>query len=160
MSSLSLSEATEALKNPEFTDFVIKCSDEVSFKVHKFLICAKSEFLSACVKGPFRERLEGELVVRDTTAFAVASVVYFVYTGGYDIKAIQAIWPELSRPSLSSHDQAANSKTDSIHREEDAGELTAADEATYTKTRRGSTLTQQLEQLKYHIQAYLLADRL
>lgn len=116
--ALNQSEAIKALKEPEFADFVIRCGgSDAKFSVHKFLICAKSDFLAACVKGPFREGVQNELTVKETTPLAVASVVYYIYAGTYSIEEVVRIWAYgnmLARRICKLHDQSVERSKENV----------------------------------------------
>jgi hypothetical protein len=159
MASFSNTEVMEALKHPKFTDFVIKCGDEASFDVHKFLICPKSKFLAACVEGPFREGYTNELVVQETTPMAVAAVVYYIYSGNYAIPNILDIWPHLD--PFSDTEPSGHSAF-----EDTAGSNIDEDESQTIQFPSGGWFNalspirqRQLERLACHFRTYELADR-
>ncbi|TKA63295.1 hypothetical protein B0A55_10383 [Friedmanniomyces simplex] len=99
---LALREGLARLyKNNEFADFAIMCGP-YTFKVHKAVICAQSEyFTTACSSGKFGEGEEGRITLKaigsedgdDETCDdpeAVKHMVYYFYHLDYDAARIDS----------------------------------------------------------------------
>jgi hypothetical protein len=130
---------------------------KATFHVHKVIIAAKSEFLEACVKGRFREGLENEVVVQETTPLAMASLLYYIYSGSYSLDKVAQVWPEL-KPTVSVLCQNAapikRKRTDEVEESAQHEESVAK-----TETRKEYPRKMQLEELRCHMRLYELADR-
>lgn len=156
MGTLDTAEAENALRDPQYSDFVIKCGDEASFNVHKFLISAKSKFLAACVKGSFREGVENELTVKETTPLALASLVFYMHSGHYNLEKVVEIWPYLRETNkflndVEGQDMIEDATTDVL--------LLASDSISQDNDGQKLRKDLDLEHLRCHLRVYELADR-
>ena len=72
------------LEDDATTDFTIRC-DTKNFRVHKAVLCARSEVLRASILTPMQEVLSGEIFVKDVGEKSLASVINYLYTGELEL---------------------------------------------------------------------------
>ncbi|KAK1067296.1 hypothetical protein LTR12_014367 [Friedmanniomyces endolithicus] len=101
---------TNLYENEKFADFTIICGPH-TFRVHKAVICAHSEYFTiACSGGSFREGEKGELILKaaqpdddgDETCDdpeAVKHMVHFFYHLDYDATSSQGVKAKLADSS-------------------------------------------------------------
>ena len=83
------------LEDDETADFTIRC-DTKSFRVHKTILCARSEVFRSNILTPMVEAASGEIFVKDLGEKTLATILYFVYTGelnlGDDPEIVELAW--------------------------------------------------------------------
>ena len=62
------------------TDFTIRCPTK-EFRVHKAVLCARSEVFRAGILTPMQEATNGEIFVKDVGEKTLGSVIKYLYTG-------------------------------------------------------------------------------
>ena len=72
------------LEDDATTDFTIRC-DTKNFRVHKAVLCARSEVFRASILTPMQEVLSGEIFVKDVGEKSLASVINYLYTGELEL---------------------------------------------------------------------------
>ena len=68
------------MEDDETADFTIRCPTK-EFRVHRAVLCARSEVFRASILTPMQEALQSEIFVKDVGERAMASVIKFIYTG-------------------------------------------------------------------------------
>ena len=71
------------------SDFVIECRGHI-FKVHKTLLCAKSEFFDRLCDSSFQEGFSARVQLDDEDPATVARMLLFIYTNAYPISDVAA----------------------------------------------------------------------
>ena len=76
-------------------DFTIRCKTK-EFRVHKAVLCARSEVLRAAILTPMQEASKGEIFVKEVGEKSLATVINFIYTGelelGEDPDILELAW--------------------------------------------------------------------
>lgn len=94
-SGLSSEKAIDLLTTAKYSDFTIRC-ENTTFKVHKFMLSANCDFFKAAIDGSFKEALENDITVKESTPWAVAAAIYYIYTADTGIPDnLHTIWPHL-----------------------------------------------------------------
>ncbi|KAK2925542.1 BTB/POZ domain [Fusarium oxysporum f. sp. vasinfectum] len=72
------------LKTGDYCDFVIICG-QARHKVHKAIICPRSDFFKAACGSGFKEAQTGEIELPDDDPFAVSMMIQYLYHQTYTI---------------------------------------------------------------------------
>ena len=72
------------MEDDETADFTIRCPTK-EFRVHRAVLCARSEVFRASILTPMQEALQSEIFVKDVGERALASVIKFIYTGELEL---------------------------------------------------------------------------
>ena len=82
MTCLSADEGFELLKTGHYSDLTLTCGKTI-FKVHKAVVCPKSKFFEACLKGAFVEASTSNIKMEETHPRLLAIALVYLYTGAY-----------------------------------------------------------------------------
>ncbi|KAI0096202.1 hypothetical protein GGR51DRAFT_553681 [Nemania sp. FL0031] len=74
----------ELYHSAEYSDLTISCGER-RYRVHKALICPRSDFFAAACRGDFKENREGIVDLPDDDPRAVEMMVYYFYHFRYDL---------------------------------------------------------------------------
>ncbi|KAI1814640.1 hypothetical protein GGS20DRAFT_547799 [Poronia punctata] len=66
----------------DYSDLTISCGED-KYKVHKAVLCPRSEFFAAACRGPFREARENHIDLSEDDPIAVKSMIHYFYEFGY-----------------------------------------------------------------------------
>ena len=72
------------MEDDETADFTIRCPTK-EFRVHRAVLCARSEVFRASILTPMQEALQSETFVKDVGERALASVIKLIYTGELEL---------------------------------------------------------------------------
>ncbi|RDH26971.1 hypothetical protein BDQ94DRAFT_164045 [Aspergillus welwitschiae] len=67
--------------NPMYSDFTIKCGDEI-FPAHRNILCPQSEYVEIACGSHFKES-NGEIIIEDCNPMLIKKTLEFLYTGDY-----------------------------------------------------------------------------
>ncbi|KAF5989216.1 kelch 4 [Fusarium coicis] len=87
------------LKTGDYSDFVITCG-ETRHKVHKAIICPRSDFFKAACGSGFKEAQTGEVELPDDDPFAVSMMIEYCYHQTYTIPDDMRLVPIYQRHSM------------------------------------------------------------
>ena len=77
------------------TDFTIRCPTK-EFRVHRNILCARSEVFRANIQTPMQEAAKGEIFIKDVGEKTLGTVINFIYTGelelGEDPDIVELSW--------------------------------------------------------------------
>ena len=83
------------LQDEATADFTIRCETK-SFRVHKAILCARSEVFRAAILTDMMEAAKGEIFVEDLGEKTLATILHFIYTGelelGEDPDILELAW--------------------------------------------------------------------
>ncbi|KAF4497646.1 Kelch 4 [Fusarium agapanthi] len=86
------------LKTGDYFDFVIICG-QTRHKVHKAIICPRSDFFKAACGSGFKKAQAGEIELRDDDPFAVSMMIEYLYHQTYTIPYDAKLVPRYQRSS-------------------------------------------------------------
>ena len=76
-------------------DFTIRCPTK-EFRVHKAILCVRSDVFRAAILTPMMEAAKGEIFVEDLGEKTLATILHFIYTGelelGEDLDIVELAW--------------------------------------------------------------------
>ncbi|KAF5561714.1 kelch 4 [Fusarium napiforme] len=87
------------LNTGDYSDFIIICG-EACHKVHKAIICPRSDFFKAACCSGFKEAQTGEVELPDDDPFAVSMMIEYFYHQTYTIPDDMRLVPMYQRPSM------------------------------------------------------------
>lgn len=94
-SGFNRDQAIDLLTTGKYSDFSIHC-ESTTFKFHKFMLSANCDFFKAAIDGGFKEGLDNEITIRETTPWAVAVAINHIYTADTEVPySLHKIWPHL-----------------------------------------------------------------
>ena len=72
------------LEDDATTDFTIRCPTK-EFRVHRNVLCARSEALRASILSPMQEAAKGEIFIKDVGEKTLDTIINFIYTGELEL---------------------------------------------------------------------------
>ncbi|CZR66719.1 uncharacterized protein PAC_16620 [Phialocephala subalpina] len=85
-----LASTIASLRSGKYSDFTIRCSDGALIRVHRAIVCPRSQVLSAAVDGAFKEALSQEIFLEEDEPLIVAKMIDFLYCLDYDDHRLDA----------------------------------------------------------------------
>ena len=73
------------LEDDETADFTVRCATK-EFRVHKTILCARSEVFRASILTPMLEAARGEIFVQDLGEKTLGTILNYIYTGELELE--------------------------------------------------------------------------
>ena len=72
------------LEDDSTADFTIRCETK-EFRVHKAILCARSEVFRAMILTDMQEATNGEIFIKDVCEKTLSTIIRFIYTGELEL---------------------------------------------------------------------------
>ncbi|KAM0269464.1 hypothetical protein ACHAPA_004029 [Fusarium lateritium] len=100
------------LDTGDYSDLTIICGKD-RYKVHKAIVCPRSQFFKAAISGNFKEALTSEISLPKDDPVAVRMMVQYLYLDDYTPPELNGPQANAVLPSTERNDQSKKRKNDS-----------------------------------------------